>query len=127
MGAAAGPSAISGDDLKQRVKATSNGFNQNGYVGVRLGGYNTEVTRVWADIKNDANSAWFCVFTVFRGTSPYVNTAVSATAGGLTTANSRIDVVEGVNTSQNTNITVIQGVDNTQNTNITIATPLTIY
>jgi len=87
MGASAGPSALNGDDLKQRVKATSNGFNQNGYVGVRLGGYNTEATRVWADIKNDANSAWFCVFTVFRGTSPYVNTAVSATAGSIPTEN----------------------------------------
>jgi plastocyanin len=45
----------------------------------------------------------------------------NATAGGLTTANSRIDVVEGVNTSQNTRMGIIEGVDLTQNTNITNA------
>jgi len=73
----------------------------------------------------------------------------NTTAGGLITANSRIDVVEGVNVgqntrmdiiegvnvgqntrmsiiegvdvTQNTNITILQGVDTTQNTNITAA------
>jgi hypothetical protein len=45
----------------------------------------------------------------------------NATAGGLTTANSRIDVVEGVNTSQNTRMGIIEGVNTTQNTNITAA------
>ena len=87
MGCQAGPAANNGDDLKLRVKSTSNGVGNNGYVGIRLGGVNNPATKVWADIKNDANSAWFCVFTVFRGTSPYISSSVSATAGSLPTEN----------------------------------------
>ena len=60
----------------------------------------------------------------------------NATAGGLTSANSRItiaegvdvgqntrmSIIEGVDVGQNTRMTIIEGVDTTQNTNITIAT-----
>ena len=45
----------------------------------------------------------------------------NATAGGLTSANSRITISEGVDVSQNTRMSIIEGVDSTQNTNITNA------
>ena len=45
----------------------------------------------------------------------------NATAGGLTSANSRITISEGVDVSQNTRMSIIEGVDVTQNTNITNA------
>jgi hypothetical protein len=45
----------------------------------------------------------------------------NATAGGLTSANSRITISEGVDVGQNTRMSIIEGVDVTQNTNITNA------
>jgi len=45
----------------------------------------------------------------------------NATAGGLTSANSRITISEGVDVGQNTRMSIIEGVDSTQNTNITNA------
>lgn len=44
----------------------------------------------------------------------------NATAGGLTTANSRITIAEGVDATQNTRLTIIESVDATQNSNITV-------
>ena len=44
----------------------------------------------------------------------------NATAGGLTSANSRITISEGVDVSQNTRMSIIEGVDTTQNTRLTI-------
>jgi hypothetical protein len=45
----------------------------------------------------------------------------NATAGGLTSANTRLTIIEGVDVGQNTRMTIIEGVDTTQNTNITNA------
>ncbi len=45
----------------------------------------------------------------------------NVTAGGLTSANSRITISEGVDVGQNTRMSIIEGVDSTQNTNITNA------
>jgi hypothetical protein len=44
----------------------------------------------------------------------------NATAGGLTSANTRLTIIEGVDTAQNTRMSIIEGVDTAQNTRMSI-------
>jgi hypothetical protein len=100
------------------ARSTANSASSNTVV---LQGVNdTQNTNI--TIANNAAQAAFAQANATAGGLTSANTRLTIIEGVDVGQNTRMSIIEGVDVSQNTRMSIIEGVDTTQNTNITIAT-----